>query len=81
MNPKFRKPTGLTKQVIRSPEPRIDLRVGKMVFGTEKALKFASMIANPLKECSPAVGLFLFQYFLVPVSLTTTMFFYVFYRR
>jgi hypothetical protein len=30
--------------------------MGKMVFGAEKVLKFALMIANPVKKCSPAVG-------------------------
>jgi hypothetical protein len=61
-DPKLRKPTGLTKQVIRFPEPRIDLRMGKMVFGTEKVLKFAPMIANPVEGMLTCCGfLFLLQ--------------------
>jgi hypothetical protein len=82
-NPKFRNPTGLTKQVLPSPEPGIDIRVGKMVFGTEKMLKFAPMIAHPVKGMLTCCRfLFLLQgFFLVPASVSTTMFFSPFYRR
>jgi hypothetical protein len=45
--PKFRKPTGLTMQVLRSPELGIDTRMDTMVFGVEKVWNFDPIITNP----------------------------------